>query len=67
MDDKLKIYRENFEKAYIEATENFYKAKASEYKLACGIFNAYHVMSTFFDGDYLFVNVIFMTNNYLFI
>ena len=24
-DDKLKIYRDNFEKAYLEAAENFYK------------------------------------------
>jgi hypothetical protein len=25
VDDKLKIYRENFERAYIQATESFYK------------------------------------------
>ena len=37
-DDKLKIYRENFEKAYIEATENFYKEKASEFKCVCLVF-----------------------------
>lgn len=29
-DDKLKIYRENFEKAYLEATQEFYRMKASE-------------------------------------
>ncbi|CAG7666144.1 unnamed protein product [Allacma fusca] len=29
-DDKLKIYRENFEKAYIEATESFYRLKSLE-------------------------------------
>lgn len=36
-DDKLKIYRENFEKAYIDATESFYKAKASEFKQQNGV------------------------------
>lgn len=29
-EDKLKIYRENFEKAYLEATTEFYRLKASE-------------------------------------
>ncbi|XP_072152615.1 cullin-5 isoform X2 [Bemisia tabaci] len=29
-EDKLQIYRDNFEKAYIEATEAFYKMKAPE-------------------------------------
>jgi len=38
-DDKLKIYRENFEKAYIEATEAFYKAKAPQYLAANGVQN----------------------------
>jgi cullin-5 len=28
VDDKLKIYRENFERAYILATESFYKIQA---------------------------------------
>lgn len=36
-DDKLKIYRENFEKAYLEATEAFYRAKAPEYLAANGV------------------------------
>jgi hypothetical protein len=31
VDDKLKIYRENFERAYILATESFYKIQASVY------------------------------------
>lgn len=38
-EDKLKIYRENFEKAYLEATESFYKAKAPEYMAANGVQN----------------------------
>lgn len=29
--DRLQIYRENFEKAYLEATEAFYRTKAPEY------------------------------------
>jgi cullin-5 len=29
-EDKLQIYRENFERAYIEATEQFYAVKAPE-------------------------------------
>lgn len=38
-DDKLQIYRENFEKAYIEATEAFYKMKAPQYLQANGVQN----------------------------
>ena len=38
-DDKLKIYRDNFEKAYIEATETFYKSKAPQYLAANGVQN----------------------------
>ncbi|ELT89017.1 hypothetical protein CAPTEDRAFT_219953 [Capitella teleta] len=38
-DDKLKIYRENFEKAYLEATESFYKTKAPEYLRLNGVQN----------------------------
>lgn len=38
-EDKLKIYRENFEKAYLEATESFYKAKAPEYLVSNGVQN----------------------------
>ena len=29
--DRLQIYRDNFEKAYLESTEQFYKSKAPEY------------------------------------
>lgn len=36
---KLKIYRENFEKAYLEATEKFYKLKAPLYLEANGVQN----------------------------
>ncbi|ESO09577.1 hypothetical protein HELRODRAFT_97655 [Helobdella robusta] len=36
-EDKLKIYKDNFEKAYISATESFYKAKALEYRQLNGV------------------------------
>lgn len=39
VEDKLKIYRDNFEKAYIEATEAFYKTKAPQYLAANGVQN----------------------------
>lgn len=39
VEDKLKIYRENFEKAYLEATEKFYKLKAPLYLEANGVQN----------------------------
>lgn len=39
VEDKLKIYRENFEKAYLEATKSFYKLKASQYLQANGVQN----------------------------
>ena len=38
-EDKLKIYRENFEKAYLEATKAFYKLKAPQYLQANGVQN----------------------------
>ena len=38
-DDKLKIYRENFEKAYLGAAEEFYKQNAHEYLSANGVQN----------------------------
>jgi len=38
-DDKLKIYRDNFEKAYLDATQSFYRAKAPEYLDANGVQN----------------------------
>lgn len=38
-EDKLKIYRENFERAYLEATETFYKQKAPEYLASNGVQN----------------------------
>ena len=37
--DKLKIYRENFEKAYSEATEEFYKTQAAVYLQENGVQN----------------------------
>lgn len=38
-DDKLQIYKEYFERAYIETTEAFYKAKAPEYLELHGVQN----------------------------
>jgi len=38
-DDKLKIYKENFEKAYLEAAENFYKQNAPTYLELNGVQN----------------------------
>lgn len=35
--DRLQIYRENFEKAYIDATESFYRVKAPEYLESNGV------------------------------
>ncbi|KAK7605381.1 hypothetical protein V9T40_007239 [Parthenolecanium corni] len=37
VDDKLHIYRENFEKTYIKATESFYKTNAPEYLRLHGV------------------------------
>lgn len=37
--DRLQIYRENFEKAYLEATETFYMTKAPEFLAENGILN----------------------------
>ncbi|WAR07183.1 CUL5-like protein [Mya arenaria] len=39
IEDKLKIYRENFERAYLEATKSFYKLKAPQYLQANGVQN----------------------------
>lgn len=36
-DDKLQIYKENFEKAYLDATADFYKVKAPDYLEANGV------------------------------
>ncbi|XP_013403500.1 cullin-5-like [Lingula anatina] len=38
-EDKLKIYRDNFERAYLDATASFYKAKAPQYLDANGVQN----------------------------
>ncbi|XP_022903800.2 cullin-5 [Onthophagus taurus] len=37
VDDKMQIYRENFEGAYIQSTEMFYKLKAPEYLADNGV------------------------------
>ncbi|XP_074660838.1 cullin-5-like isoform X2 [Tubulanus polymorphus] len=38
-EDKLKIYRENFESKYLEATEAFYRSKAPQYLAENGVQN----------------------------
>ena len=38
-DDKLKIYRENFERSYIDSTEAFYRIKAMQYLNDNGVQN----------------------------
>ena len=38
-EDKLTIYMENFEKAYIDSTEAFYKLKAPQYLEINGVQN----------------------------
>lgn len=37
VEDKLKIYRENFEKVYLEVIEKFYKLKAFLYLEVNGV------------------------------
>ena len=37
--DKLGIYKENFEKAYLDATEEFYKTQAAAYLQENGVQN----------------------------
>lgn len=39
VEDKLRIYRENFEKEYLEVTEQFYRQKAPLYLEANGVQN----------------------------
>ncbi|KAL5010455.1 hypothetical protein ScPMuIL_012760 [Solemya velum] len=39
VEDKLKIYRENFEKAYLDALESFYRCEAPQYLEANGVQN----------------------------
>ncbi|XP_063954877.1 cullin-5-like [Lytechinus pictus] len=38
-EDRLQIYKENFEKAYLDATESFYKAQAPNYLAENGVQN----------------------------
>jgi len=38
-EDKLQIYRDNFERAYIEATESFYRIQAPDYMKENGVQN----------------------------
>ena len=45
-DDRLQIYRENFEKAYLEATETFYKTHTPDYLAENGVQNYMKYVST---------------------
>lgn len=38
-DDKLQIYRDNFEKAYLDSTERFYRTQAPSYLQQNGVQN----------------------------
>lgn len=38
-DDKLQIYRDNFEKAYMDSTERFYRTQAPAYLQQNGVQN----------------------------
>lgn len=38
-DDKLQIYRDNFEKAYMDSTERFYRTQAPTYLQQNGVQN----------------------------
>lgn len=46
-DDKLQIYRENFEKAYLDSTERFYKTQAPSYLQQNGVQNYMKYVSVF--------------------
>ena len=46
--DKLNIYRINFEKAYIEATDEFYRAQAAAYLQENGVQNYMRYVSAVF-------------------
>lgn len=39
LEDKLQIYRENFEKAYLDSTERFYRTQAPSYLQQNGVQN----------------------------
>lgn len=46
-DDKLQIYRENFEKSYLDSTERFYKTQAPSYLQQNGVQNYMKYVSVF--------------------
>jgi hypothetical protein len=52
VDDKLKIYRENFERAYILATESFYKIQARP----CSVFTNRRILSPRTGTQYIILN-----------
>lgn len=49
-DDRLQIYRECFEAAYLETTESFYKAQAPEYLAENGVQNYMRYVSGIIDS-----------------
>ena len=50
-DDKLRIYRTNFEKAYLEATRHFYSNVASQYLEENGVEIYMNYVSIFTDHN----------------
>lgn len=44
-EDRLKIYRDNFESAYLTATRSFYKGQASQYLAENGVRNYMNYVS----------------------
>jgi len=46
-DDKLQIYRDNFEKAYLDSTERFYRTQAPAYLQQNGVQNYRKDVSSF--------------------
>ena len=49
--DKLNIYRNNFEKAYLEATEEFYRAQAAAHLQDNGVQNYMKYVSRFANSE----------------
>lgn len=48
-EDKLQIYRDNFEKAYLDSTERFYRTQAPSYLQQNGVQNYMKYVSKTYD------------------
>uniref|UniRef100_A0A7M4F7G7 Cullin-5 n=1 Tax=Crocodylus porosus TaxID=8502 RepID=A0A7M4F7G7_CROPO len=51
-EDKLQIYRDNFEKAYLDSTERFYRTQAPSYLQQNGVQNYMKYVSKTYDDNY---------------